>query len=277
MSIPSDDFLRRRPPAQPVQRDAAHAVPFTAPASPALDFLLRRNRDDVDHPDPIRTGDPARDFSDSPVRGGGAQTEMLRTPVEFARGRVMLSPERPSIRLGSPQTDAGAASFTLTWQVPAARVRPSTDMHLGCLWQTTDNQVGAIQSYGNQIRAPKTGSAVLSLGARSESHGETLTMALSQLPQLRRLVIYLYAYSGQPDWRNLMPVVTMSIADARIEMAIGAPPPGTTICAVASVHRVQETLVVRREVEYLRGQQSAVGTAYGFDMSWSSGHVMPGR
>lgn len=232
----------------------------------------------VDHADPVRTGDQARDFSDTPIRGSGPHTELLRTPVEFVRGRRILNAERPSVRLGSPQTDSGSVFFTLTWQVPQGQhVRPSTDIHLGCMWQMVDDEVGAIQSYGNQVRAPRAGPALLSLGARSETSGETLTMALSQIPQLSRMVLYLYAHSGHPDWRNLLPVVTMSVDDARIEMSAGDPPSGTTITALTSIHRVQDTLVVRREVEYLRGQQSAVGTAYGFDVSWSSGHVMPGR
>ena len=291
MTLPVDDFLRRRQPSVtqhppvPAEPSIVNRVttptsrePFVAPAAPPHDFLLRRPRVSLDHPDPVRTGDPARDFSDTPIRGGGAQTELLRTPVEFVRGRRILNPDRPTVRLGSPQTDSGSASFTLTWQIlQSRRGRPSTDIHLGCMWQTVEDEVGAIQSYGNQVRAPRSGSALLSLGARSETSGETLTMALSQLPQLSRMVIYLYAYSGHPDWRNLLPVVTMSVDDARIEMSVGDPPSGTTIAALTSIHRVQDTLVVRREVEYLRGQQSAVGTAYGFDMSWSSGHVMPGR
>lgn len=254
------------------------------PENPDLSFLHRRPPLARTSPDAVRTGDLARDLSAAPVRTHGAGVEWsppdLITPITHARGRVALSPTSPSIRLGGEQSARGALDLTLTWRLPPSHrgVRRSTDIHLGCLWQATDGRSGCVQSHGGHIRAPMDGPALLSLGPRTEDRGETLTLALAQASSLARLVIYVYAISGRPQWQALEPVVTASLRDgARIESRVGVPPGAATICALLSVHRVGSTLVLRREGEYLRGQQSAVSTAYGFDLPWSDTATMPGR
>lgn len=122
------------------------------------------------------------------------------------------------------------------------------------------------------------GEAILRLGPHSEAEGETVTIDLQRLPDLHRVILFVYAYSGRPQWRLLRPAITATWANgAKVEARIDDAPPVATICAAVSIHRVGQTMVLRREAEFLRGQQSAVATAYGFDLGWSRGQVMPGR
>lgn len=199
----------------------------------------------------------------------------LRTPVTPVHTRLLLNLQRPSVRLGPPQTDAGRARLALGWAAPPGG-RP-VDLHLGCLWQTDDGESGAMQSYGGSIRLPRSGEPVATLDGGDGVRGESISLDLTALRRLRRLVAYVYAVCGLPDW-SLMPAVTMRLdGGGTVEMPVGAPPAGTTICAVASLHQVDGTLVVRREAEYLRGQQSNVAMAYDFEVSFASGHPRGSR
>ena len=58
-------------------------------------------------------------------------------------------------------------------------------------------------------------------------------------------------------------------------MRLDQPPEGAGTCAIASVHRVGGVLVVRREGEFVAGQQQQVAEAYGWDLPWASGRTLP--
>lgn len=164
-----------------------------------------------------------------------------------------------------------------------AGIKRSTDVHLGCLWEMTDEESGVVQSLGGgSDHAPGHGSTVLRLGPRSETRGETLTVALSQVRRLKRLVLFVYAYSRTPEWGPLGPVLVAELKGATVEMRVDrasdvidpAEPLGS-VCVLASLHRVGDELVLRREAEMLYGQQSSVAEAFGWDLAWADGRTVP--
>ena len=241
-------------------------------------------------PELVRTGNTALDISGGGVRTdrpGGAPAAVAaahRTQVQPLRGRTLLTPTSPSVRIGGDQATTGSLQLTLTWStLPTdqrsvqAGLRRSTDVHLGALWEMNDGQSGAVQTLGDgATAAPGYGSTVLRLGGRSETEGQTLTVALRQVGDLKRLLVYAYAISGQPEWDALAPLLSLTLRGGiSVEMRLDQAPPGAGTCAIASVHRVGGVLVVRREAEFLAGQQQQVAEAYGWDLPWASGRTLP--
>lgn len=151
-------------------------------------------------------------------------------------------------------------------------MRRSTDVHLGCLWEMNDRSSGLIQLLGGGSDSARCdGNTVLRLGGRSETDGQTLVASLRQMPLLNRMVLFVYANNGVPEWGPLNVHLSATLkGGVAVELTPSPGPTWATVLAIASVHRVGGTLVVRREDQYLSGQQSSVGWAYGFDsLSWS--------
>ncbi len=211
-------------------------------------------------------------------------TPVLSREVTVLRGRTMLTETTPAVRIGGEQASSGALHLTLYWSTmptdprsAAAGLRRSTDVHLGCLWEMNDGVTGVIQSLGGGADAARShGSTVLRLGPRSETEGETLTASLKHIGLLKRMLVFAYAVSGHPEWDALGIGLTTELRDGvTVDMRFPDAPAGAATCALASIHRVGGTLVLRREAEYLLGQQSEVAAAFGWHLPWAAGRTVP--
>jgi len=196
-----------------------------------------------------------------------------------------LRPTAPTVTVPAEQATGGAMRLHLIWStLPTdprsvqAGLKRSTDIHIGVVWELNDGTQGVVQSLGDSFAAPGWGSTVLRLGARSESEGETVTVALNHVHTLKRLVVFAYARKGRPEWEALAPQLVVELkGGVEVHMGLDPAPADATIAVLASLHRVGKELVLRREAEFLAGQQSAVAEAYGWDLPWASGRTVPRR
>ncbi len=204
--------------------------------------------------------------------------------VEQLRGRTVLSDDRPKVMIGGEQASGGSLQFTLTWSTTptdprqaAAGMRRSTDIHLGCLWEMNDHTSGVLQTYrGGAESAASEGNTVLRLGGRSENDGQTLVASVRHLSLLKRMVLFAYADHGTPEWNALALNLSATLrGGVLIELRPGPAPSWAEICALASLHRVGGTLVLRRELQYMNRQQANVAKAFGFDLPWVDGRWVP--
>ncbi|GAA0304871.1 hypothetical protein [Kineococcus aurantiacus] len=195
--------------------------------------------------------------------------------------RVVLDEDRPSLTIPAAERRGGTLRFTLTWEqlVTRSGLHRSSDVHLGCLWETRDRHAGAVQSLGDLLAAPGFGARqVLRLGARSEQAGEEVLADAAHLHLMRRLVLYAYAVGPQPpEFAQLAPQLTIGRrGGGTVQLWAGDPPPGARTCALASIHDVGGDLVVRREAEFFEGPVREVALAYGFDdLDWNAGGTVP--
>ncbi|WP_432493309.1 hypothetical protein [Kineococcus gypseus] len=194
---------------------------------------------------------------------------------------VVLDDERPVVRVPVAERGTGTLRVLLEWDPLVTRtgLQRSTDLHLGCLWETRDRRSGVVQSLGEHLAAPGYGARqVLRLGGRTE-RSEELLVDTRHLDLLRRLVVYAYAVRpAPPDWAALAPRLTVRRRDgARLRVHAGAPPAART-CALLSVHDVAGELVVRREDASTPGPQRDVAEAFGFDdVVWEPDGTAPRR
>ena len=193
----------------------------------------------------------------------------------------MLDDDAPSVTIPGAERSSGTLRITLRWeqQVTSAGLHRSSDVHLGCFWQTRDRHAGALQSLGELLAAPGFGARqVLRLGPRSEQEGEEVLADAAHLDLLRRMVFYVYAVGPQPpDYARLAPHLTLARrGGGSLQMWTGDPPEGARTCAIASVHAVDGDLVVRRENEFFTGTARDVALAYGFDdLDWNHEGTVP--
>ncbi|WP_337059560.1 hypothetical protein [Kineococcus sp. G2] len=193
---------------------------------------------------------------------------------------VVLDDDNPSVRVPAAERGTGTLRVQLEWEplVTASGLQRSTDLHLGCLWETRDRRSGLVQSHGELLTAPGYGARqVLRLGARG-AQGEELLVDTRHLDLLRRVVLYLYTgRPSPPDYPALAPHVTLRRRDgARLQAWATGAPAGARTCALLSVHDVAGELVVRRENEYFTGPQREVAEAYGFDdLTWGPDGTVP--
>lgn len=249
----------------------------TSPGAGDLTFLRHRPRRPAAPPAPAAVPPAPAPAPPVPDPAAGPAT------APALAGRTILSPQAPSVTVSGSQATSGPLYLTLGWSdLPTdprsrrAGLRRSTDIHLGCLWEMSDGDRGVLQSLGDGAAlAPGHGSTVLRRGPRSETEGETVTAALAQMHRCKRLLLFAYAYSGTPDWGSLGVVLTAELPAAVLEVRPGPAPPGAGVCALMTIHRVGRDLVVRREAAYLTGQQAAVAQAYGWDLPWADGRVVP--
>jgi tellurite resistance protein TerA len=217
--------------------------------------------------------------SPTPVVAAAPAAEVGR--ARPSERRIVLDAEQPTFTIPAAERRSGALRITLQWeqQVTSAGLHRSSDVHLGCLWETRDRHAGALQSLGELLAAPGFGARqVLRLGPRSEQGGEEVLADTAHLELLRRMVFYAYAVGPQPpDYQRLAPHLTLARrGGGTLQMWTGEPPEGARTCVIASVHDVGGDLVVRRENEFFTGPVREVALAYGFDdLDWNHEGTVP--
>ncbi|MFB9377805.1 hypothetical protein ACFFKU_10930 [Kineococcus gynurae] len=194
-----------------------------------------------------------------------------------------LDGERPVMTVRAGERTGATLRILLQWDRPVTStgLRRSTDIHLGCLWETRDRHSGVVQSLGDRLMAPGFGARqVLRLGPRSEE-GEEILADGKHLDVLRRVYLYAYARSSALDPLTLAPRLSLRSRDGgRVVLTCADPTPtaggdarpgaaGARVVLLASLHDVDGDLVVRRE-NVLVADQRTLAHDYGFaDLPWA--------
>lgn len=196
--------------------------------------------------------------------------------------RVVLTKSSPTVSLSKSQA-GGQLRVNLRWNAgkPKGLFRKSAsaiDLDLACLYELTSGK-GVVQALGNAFTSANgnAGRPVVSLDgddrSGSSEGGENLTVDLSQLASIHRLLVFAYIYEGAPNWAEAAAVVTLTPAEgAPIEVHLDEADPSAKTCAIAMLENVGGQLQVRREVRYVNGMQRQLDEAYGWGMNWQSGH-----
>jgi tellurite resistance protein TerA len=216
------------------------------------------------------------------------------------RGRVVLTPEQPSIPLTRNGHASGTLRVNLSWGGPPGKVpglRQSgggrlgwlaprrleatplshdseVDLDLGCLYEMTTGQRGVIQALGDRRGSYDRPPYVrLDRDDRlGSSTGENLFVNLDHAEAFRRLLLYTYIYAGTADFGQSSALVTLFPTGGKpIEIHLDAHEPRARCCAVGLVTRVGRDLVLRRELRYVDGYQSDLDRLYQWNLNWGVG------
>ncbi len=195
--------------------------------------------------------------------------------------RVVLTKSSPTVSLTKTQS-GGQLRVNLRWNAGKAkglfRKSGAVDLDLACLYELAKGEKGVVQALGNAFASQEGvgGRPVVTLDgddrSGSSEGGENLTVDLSQIESIRRLLVFAFIYEGTPNWAQAAAVVTLTPADGPpIEISLDEHDPSSKTCAIALLENVGGQLRVRREVRYINGMQRQLDEAYGWGMNWQSG------
>ncbi len=204
--------------------------------------------------------------------------------------KVTLTKSAPSVSLTKRGGAGGQLRVNLQWSTgvaPAAAKKglfsrlvgggpQGIDLDLACLWEFSDGSKGVVQALGKAFQAPYSGRPIIRLDGDDRSGavsgGENMFIDLSRVNEIRRILVFAFIYEGTPNWASADGVVTLFPASGpEIEVRLDESDPGAPTCVIAMLENKGGELIVRREVQYIRGGQADVDKAYGWGMDWAAG------
>ncbi|MBB2988454.1 TerD family protein [Terracoccus luteus] len=225
----------------------------------------------------------------TPTPTAGPTAQPVSPPQ--ATGPVKLTKSAPTVSLTKRGQASGQLRVNLNWNArpggpPAqggflkrlaagASQSSSIDLDLGCLYELTDGSKGVVQALGNAFRNREPGNPIVWLDgddrSGSNSAGENLFVDLSQLHQIRRILVFAFIYEGVPNWAAADGVVTLFPAQGpTIEVRLDEARAGAGMCGIAMLENRGGELSVSREITYVSGHDK-LDQAYGWGMRWTAG------
>jgi tellurite resistance protein TerA len=184
--------------------------------------------------------------------------------------RVVLTKEAPRMSLPA---EAGRMRVTLNWN--AAGPTP-IDLDLCCLWEFADGSRGCVQAFGGKFNAPRNAAVPVIAHdgdeRRGGPEGESMTIDMSQVELIRRILVFAYIYDGAPNWAAADGVVTVyPVSGPPVEVNLDESDPRARVCAMFLLRNVGGELRIRREVRYFTRGHRAMDAAYDWGLTWRRG------
>ncbi len=150
------------------------------------------------------------------------------------------------------------------------------DIDLGCLYELQDGSRGCLQAFGDMYgeydNAPYIHLSGDERTGDKEGDDEGMHINGTQWSQIKRLVVYVYIYSGGDfNWETIRPKVTIRIpGEQPLVITPAIKKTDLPVCAVASIENEREAIKFTNFGEYFPGH-AELDRAYGFGLSWDDG------
>lgn len=149
------------------------------------------------------------------------------------------------------------------------------DLDLGCLFELTDGQGGAVQALGNafgSLNEPPYISLDGDDRSGSSAGGETMRVNGKMADKIRRILVYTFIYDGVVNWADADGVVTLRCPGSP-ELIIHMDEYDTqkAMCALALLENKGDgTFSVEKLVQFFNGHR-AMDKAYHWGLRWAAG------
>lgn len=202
-------------------------------------------------------------------------------PVTLSK--ITLDKNTPSVSLVKAGEEQGLMRVNLNWTTRGAgkgflgRLAGNNgiDLDLGCLYEMADGSKGVIQALGGAFGSRYDYPFIELDGddrTGSVAGGENLYIDLSNPWIFKRVLIFAYIYEGVPNWATADGVVTLyRTSGSDIEVRLDSGDNRAPMCAIALLESKNGEINVKREVRYIKGDQSHLDKAYKWGMRWTPG------
>ncbi|MEM7617826.1 MAG: Tellurium resistance protein TerA [Pseudomonadota bacterium] len=159
----------------------------------------------------------------------------------------------------------------------ATRTKKSSgvDLDLGCLYELQNGKRGAIQAFGDNYGALDQAPFVHLSGDErtgdAEGEDELITVNGAQWAEIKKIVIYIYIYSGADNWQAVKPQIQVRVpGEKTMVVSLHAKREELALCAVASIENIRQGIKMTNHLEYFPGH-SEMDRAFGFGLDWDEG------
>lgn len=148
------------------------------------------------------------------------------------------------------------------------------DLDLGCLFELTDGEKGAVQALGNSFGAWEYPPFILLSGddrTGASSEGENLLINAKHISEFKRILIYAFIYEGIANWSQADGVVTIQQQGAPdIVVNLDEPRDRLAMCAIALFENKGNSFTVEKVVEYFPSHPE-MDKAFNWGLRWTPG------
>ncbi|MBF0345380.1 MAG: stress response protein [Nitrospirae bacterium] len=148
------------------------------------------------------------------------------------------------------------------------------DLDLGCLYELSNGQKGAIQPLGKSFGSFDRPPYIFHCGddrTGTWSEGENLRINGSLLSEIKRILIYSYIYEGIANWSQADGVVTIKQPGSPdIIVNLDNTQDGQPMCGIALFERSGDTFKVTKVVQYCKGHE-VLDRAFNWGLRWVEG------
>lgn len=149
------------------------------------------------------------------------------------------------------------------------------DIDVGCLYEMQDGTRGALQAFGDLFGSYDSAPFIhLSGDERTgdkEGDDEGIHVNGQKWADIKRLVVYIYIYSGKGNWEDIKPKITIRIPGERpLTITPAIKKTNLPVCAVAAIENDNGAIKFTNYGEYFPGHPE-MDRAYGFGLNWDDG------
>jgi tellurite resistance protein TerA len=147
------------------------------------------------------------------------------------------------------------------------------DLDLGCLYELTDGNKGAVQALGNSFgNLDKVPFISLDGDDRTGGSGETLRINGNMIANIKRILVYTFIYEGVANWQQTDGVVTIKYpGNEDIIVRLDEYGFDLTMCGlVLFENQKNETFSVEKQIKFFNGHED-LDRAFDWGMKWVPG------
>ncbi|KJU85584.1 tellurium resistance protein TerA [Candidatus Magnetobacterium bavaricum] len=190
----------------------------------------------------------------------------LKTKADGGVGELMVN---LNWNQGQPQQKVGFLS-----KLMGGGGGGGIDLDLGCLYELSDGQKGAIQPLGKSFGAFDRPPYIFHCGddrTGAWSEGENLRINGNHLADIKRILIYSYIYEGAANWSQANGVVTIKQPGSPdIVVNLDNTQDGVAMCVIALFERSGGTFKVTKVLQYFQGHEH-LDKAHNWGLKWVEG------
>lgn len=225
-------------------------------------------------------------------RYGGAGAAGFISPKDSAGMSGFLSKPGETGIINPQQNGFNDFTIGVAWDVIALNKKPTgffaklfgagprriekfADLDLGCLYELKNGKKGAIQAFGKDFGALKEEPYIHLSGdertGTAEGHDEVITISGAHWDEIKRMLIYIYIYSGAESWAQVHPQIQVRVpGEEPMVVNLNAIDEKLVLCAVAMLENVRGGMRMTNVMEYYPGHPS-MDRAFDFGLEWDDG------
>jgi tellurite resistance protein TerA len=202
------------------------------------------------------------------------------SPSTINLSKISLDKKTASISLEKADGNFGEIKINLNWNrggkggFLGIGKNSAIDLDVGCLFEMKDGYRGAVQALGDCFGSYRDDPFIELMAddrTGASKDGEWLRINGNHWRDIKRILVFAFIYDGAANWHATDGVVTIyAPGQPPIEVKMSEEGGQQSMCAVALLENVSNSVRVSREVRFFRGHEK-MDNAYGWGMNWVAG------